>query len=73
MGKIIWTKAAQKEVEEIYLYHFERSELYARRVIDTIFISVFRLETFPKLGKIVPEFNTETLRELSILGYRIVY
>ena len=34
---------------------------------------VGQLETFPKSGRVVPEFNTETIRELIEGNYRIVY
>jgi len=34
---------------------------------------VNRLETFPKSGRIIPEFEIENLREIIYGKYRIVY
>ncbi len=31
------------------------------------------LETFPRIGRIVPEFDNPDIRELIFEGYRIVY
>ncbi|MCB1934868.1 MAG: type II toxin-antitoxin system RelE/ParE family toxin [Nitrosomonas sp.] len=32
-----------------------------------------QLDTFPKIGRIIPEINQENIREISIYSYRIIY
>jgi plasmid stabilization system protein ParE len=32
-----------------------------------------RLQTFPRLGRVVPEYGTDNLREIIVRPYRIVY
>jgi len=49
------------------------SKGYADKFIDKMVSRVGQLETFPKSGRVVPEFNTETIRELIEGNYRIVY
>jgi plasmid stabilization system protein ParE len=31
------------------------------------------LETLPRLGRMLPELNEDTIRELSLYSYRIIY
>ena len=40
---------------------------------NRVFESVERLELFPKSGRIVPELQLETIREIIFGNYRIVY
>jgi len=40
---------------------------------DRLIGSVEKLEGSPLLGRIVPEFNQDRLRELIFRGYRVVY
>ncbi len=49
------------------------SEVLAERFVDKVFEKVEILKTFPKLGKIVAEFNRKDIRELIYKQYRIVY
>jgi addiction module RelE/StbE family toxin len=73
MVKIIWTKRSFKDLEKIFLYVANDSELYATRLIERIISIVDQLEHFPFSGKIVPEKNDETIRELIEGNYRIFY
>ena len=40
---------------------------------DRLVGSVQRLAAMPLIGRIVPEFNRDSLRELIFRGYRVVY
>jgi len=42
-------------------------------VVDSLFNSVDILEQNPLAGRVVPEFNNRTIRELIRGNYRIVY
>jgi len=43
--------------------------MFARRVVA----SVERLRQFPRLGRVVPEYGRDDLREIIYQRYRIVY
>jgi toxin ParE1/3/4 len=73
MVKVIWTDLAISDLKSIHEYISRDSKTYADNFISKIIQRVDQLETFPKSGRVVPEFNTEDLRELIIGNYRIVY
>lgn len=62
MVKIIWTDFALEDLRAIHEYISKDSKVYADRVVDKIILRVDQLENFPKSGRVVPEFNDETLR-----------
>ena len=47
--------------------------MYGAALTARIVSSVDRLETFPMLGRIVPEYSDENLREIIVGNYRVVY
>ena len=73
MVKIVWTEIAIEDLRLIHEYISNDSKLYAERLIEKIFERIDRLENFPKSGRVVPEFETETIRELIEGNYRIIY
>ena len=54
------------------VYHRD-SEMYAKSVVSTIINAVKRLPFFPKLGRHVPEIADESIRELFVYNYRLIY
>jgi toxin ParE1/3/4 len=73
MVKIIWTDFAIEDLRMIHDYISKDSKTYADRFVDKIIRRVDQLENFPKSGRVVPEFNSETIRELIEGNYRIIY
>ncbi len=73
MVKIIWTDLAIDDLKSIHDYISKDSTRYATEMVERIIQRVDQLEDFPKSGRIVPEFNNESIRELIIENYRIVY
>ncbi len=73
MVKLIWTEFALEDLRAIHEYISKDSKVYADRVVDKIILRVDQLENFPKSGRVVPEFNDDTLREIIQGNYRIVY
>jgi toxin ParE1/3/4 len=47
----------------------QRAELFGYRLIA----ETDKLETFPELGRVVPEYRIPTVREIIVRSYRIVY
>lgn len=73
MVKIIWSDLALEDLRSIYEYISIDSAFYAGRHIDRLIERTDQLIEFPNSGRIVPEFNNESLRELIEGNYRVVY
>ena len=73
MVKVIWTESAIQDLNDIGDYITQDSERYAALTVERLFNSVDILEEHPNLGKMVPEFENELIRELIHGNYRIVY
>ncbi len=73
MAKIIWTEIALEDLRCIYENISKDSKVYADKFISKVVERVEILQSFPNLGRVVPEFNIETTRELIIGNYRVVY
>jgi toxin ParE1/3/4 len=71
--KVVWSPLAIDRVSEIAQYIFEDSPLSAERWVDDVFDAAGRLDTFPESGRVVPEFEEATLREVIFGQYRIIY
>ncbi len=73
MVAIVWTEKADEDMEQIINYWAAISENSARLQIKRIFDKVEILETFPRSGRVVPEFGHPQMREHIAGQYRIVY
>jgi addiction module RelE/StbE family toxin len=73
MAKVNWTFQALEDLEVIYEFVETYSPNYATFLIDHIFEKCFLLENFPRMGRVVPEVNIPSIRELIIKGYRVIY
>jgi toxin ParE1/3/4 len=73
MVTLIWTELALEDLRLIHEYISTDSKRYADRFIEKLIARVDQLESFPKSGRMVPEFNQESIRELIEGNYRIIY
>lgn len=71
--RIIWSPLAINRTSEIAKYIAQDSAATAANWIDAVFTKVEQLESFPESGRIVPEINTQKIRELIYGNYRIIY
>lgn len=71
--KIRWTDPAIGSLRNLHSYIAKDSEIYASSFVQRIVLSVENLTTFPRLGRVVPEADQETIRELLYQHYRIIY
>lgn len=71
--KVIWTTVVLADLKSIHEYISQDSKFYADRYIKRLIARVEQLHRFPESGKIVPEFNIQSLRELLEGNYRIIY
>jgi addiction module RelE/StbE family toxin len=73
MAEIIWTPFALEDLQSIYDYIAQDSPTYASRYVDKLAERFDILINHPKSGKIVPEFEDESIRELIEGSYRLIY
>lgn len=71
--RISWTEPALQDAEEIRAFIGKDSDIYAIRVLEKIFETVENLNEYPQLGRVVPEFGNEDIREIFVFNYRIIY
>ncbi len=73
MAKVIWTTQSLENIERISQYISQNSIYYAQLFAENIFEKVKILETFPATGRVVPESDSESIREIIHGNYRIIY
>ena len=73
MVEIEWAPSAEKDLFEIIDYIAQDSPQYASLFYDQIRQKVEDLNSFPKLGRKVPELDDPNLRELILRNYRLIY
>ena len=71
--KIIWSPLAVDRVSEIAGYIAQDNPVAAESWIKAVFERVAKLKRFPESGRIVPETDNGTMRELIYGNYRIIY
>ena len=71
--EVIWTESAWLDLEEIADYIANDSPNYSKVFVSEIEEAVNSLSVFPELGRIVPEYNEDHIRELFVRNYRLIY
>lgn len=73
MAEIVWSESALQDIEQIGNYIALDSVRYSEITVNRLFVKTQILEVFPNMGRIVPEYQLEWLREIIEGSYRIVY
>lgn len=73
MVKIVWTELSTLDLKEIYEYIAGNSIRYATITTNKIYQRVQLISDNPFLGRVVEEFNDNSIRELIEGNYRIIY
>lgn len=73
MAQVRWSLTAGTDLQEIEDFIARDSVLHAITFVDRIVESTELLVKTPHIGRVVPEFNRQDLREVIFRGYRIVY
>jgi toxin ParE1/3/4 len=72
--RIRLTDSAMQDLQAINeWYKAEQAPAAGRALIKKIFLRIDKLSDYPELGRIVPEFGQQHIRELIQNPYRIVY
>jgi len=73
VATVRWTSVAFRQFRGIVDYVTAFSPNAGRTLADRITQALDNLETFPRLGRIVPDYQDEAIRELIVGDYRVVY
>jgi len=71
--KLIWSPAARDDLHDIIIFiardNPERAMSFGYELIS----QTDRLQGFPEIGRMVPEYRNSNIRELIFRPYRLVY
>ncbi|MBP6963791.1 MAG: type II toxin-antitoxin system RelE/ParE family toxin [Armatimonadetes bacterium] len=73
MARLIWSPEAVKDLEGICEYIARDSMHYARVFAMRVISLAEQIADQPMAGRVVPEYQSEHLRERILQNYRIVY
>ena len=73
MASVTWTFQALSDMADIAEYHAVKSEKYASFLTTLFFERGEQLEHFPYLGRVLPESNLKSIREIIVENYRVIY
>ena len=73
MADIRWTVGVSEDLGHLENWIAKDSPLNAVEFVDRLVVCAEKLADTPLLGRVVPEFSQESLRELIFRGYRLVY
>ncbi|MCC5942208.1 MAG: type II toxin-antitoxin system RelE/ParE family toxin [Balneolaceae bacterium] len=70
---IRWKSQAIKDLEAIEEYYLAVAPEFADILTDEILLKTRRLLHSPQSGRIVPEIDDPSIREILVYSYRIIY
>ena len=73
MATVTWTEPALRDVVDIASFIARDSPSYARKMASRILRAGRRLARQPQIGWVVPEFELESIREILVGPYRVIY
>ena len=73
MVRIEWTDRSLEDLNHIHNYIARDSKSYATVFSKKLYETVQKLKDFPNMGRIVPEVNIPSVREIIFQNYRIIY
>ena len=71
--KVVWAEPAWDDLAAVADYIARGSEHYAATLVDEVKYAASSLADFAERGQAVSEFGDESIRELLIRPYRLVY
>jgi toxin ParE1/3/4 len=71
--EVVWAESARDALDEVIEYIARDSQQAALHVLDEALRAGASLATLSERGRIVPELNEPTIRELLVFKYRLMY
>jgi len=73
VAAVRWTISAREDLRAIVEYIGRDSPTYAAATAARVVSAVGKLRRHPALGRVVPELENPTIRELIVRSYRVIY
>lgn len=73
MAEVIWTESALSDLNDIAEYIALENVPAAKHLVQSVFNSIERLETFPESGRTPPELENLSYREVIVNPCRVFY
>jgi len=73
LARVAWTPGASLELVDILGSLSQTSATFAQAFLEELDAGVARLATFPRSGRMVPEFYDDAFRDVIVAPYRILY
>ena len=73
MGKVIWSPSALADIDSIAEFIARDSADQASLFVVRLLEATDRLQTLPLSGRIIPEIENPSCREIIYASYRIMY
>jgi addiction module RelE/StbE family toxin len=71
--RLVWSEKAEKQLDQIFAYIAEDSNIYAFHTVEQIIKTAEGLLRHPRSGRVVPEYERADVREILYNPYRIIY
>ncbi|MHB8255107.1 MAG: type II toxin-antitoxin system RelE/ParE family toxin [Acidiferrobacter sp.] len=71
--RVEWSAAASEDLGDLVRYISRDSVFYGRRFGQKVVLATRWLRRFPESGRMIPEADDRSLREIIIQGYRVMY
>lgn len=71
--RVEWSDLARDDIDDLVRYISRDSTFYARRFGQMVVLATRRLARFPESGRLIPEAEDTSLREVIMQGYRVMY
>ena len=70
---VIWAYAAEEDLQAAASYIQRDSPVYAVSFVDRVLEAGRSLDEFAERGRMVPELSDNSIREIFVYSYRLVY
>ena len=70
---VLWTPTARDCLDEILSFIAAKSPAGASRVLEAVLASAESLADLSERGRVVPETDDESIREIFVFRYRLIY
>lgn len=71
--RVVWSEGASRDLDSILAFIAEDSTERALQVLEAILGAARSLDTLADRGRVVPERGDETVRELLVKSFRLLY
>ena len=71
--RLRWTEQAVDQLSAIADYFSQTSPVYAETLVTRVDAHLHRLLDFPEVGRLIPEADAPSVREVIEWPYRVIY